>query len=85
MDPIDHLLQNTPAETLRRVYQLLQSQDPAWPTGYHLSIGMQVRNILRQKFKWDDQKLDAEWASLVEAAARQFAENPPAGDPPLRT
>lgn len=72
--PIQHLIENTPIETLQRVYDLVQSQDPAWPTRFHLTIGMQVRNVLRQKFAWHDHKLDAEWASLVEEAARQHAE-----------
>jgi hypothetical protein len=45
---------------------------------WHFGFGTHVRNLLRQKFHWDDLLLDNEWARLVERAALDYAvANPP--------
>ena len=74
---ITHLLNTLQHDDLQRIYQLMQQSD--WPDQYHLSIGILVRNLLRQEFEWDDQTLDTEWVNLVIEAVRQYMRVKPNG------
>lgn len=69
---IAYLVEQTPAETLRKVYEIVtDGEGTGWPALQHFGLGMWVRNRLRERFAWDDVTLDREWSSLIEAAARR--------------
>jgi hypothetical protein len=72
---IEYLVDHTPDETLREVYELtINPEGTGWPTIEHFGLGLWVRNVLREGgFGWDDQTLDGVWAELIAEAARRMA------------
>jgi hypothetical protein len=70
---IEYLVEYTPEEILREVYELTTDPEGSgWPSQRHLDLGMWVRNALREGgFGWDDVTLDGVWAELIGEAARR--------------
>lgn len=73
---IAYLLTQLEPDTLLSLHDFIHTAE--WPVHWHFGFGTHVRNLLRGKYHWDDQLLDAEWVPLVEHAVREYVEtNPP--------
>ncbi len=68
---IQHLVENVPKETLLQIYKEA-SKDPDWLIMQHLTLGISIRNLLREGgFTWPDTTLDREWEPITLEAARE--------------
>jgi hypothetical protein len=72
---VNHLLKTVQPTTLKEIYQLVQQ--PGWPADYHFGVGIFVRTKLHQKFNWDEETLNSEWAELIAAAADHYIKTRP--------
>lgn len=72
---VNHLLKTVQPTTLKEIYQLVQQ--PGWPVDYHFGVGIFVRTKLHQKFNWDEETLNDEWADLIAAAAQHYIKTRP--------
>ncbi len=68
---IQHLIENAPKKTLLQIYNEA-SKDPDWLIMQHLTLGISIRNLLREGgFTWPDTTLDREWEPITLEAARE--------------
>ena len=68
---IQHIIENVPKKTLLQIYKEA-SKDPDWPIMQHLTLGISIRNLLREGgFTWPDTTLDREWEPITLEAARE--------------
>lgn len=69
---IAYLLTSLDDKTLLSLHDFIHTAE--WPMQWHFGFGTHVRNLLREKYHWDDHLLDAEWVGLVEQAVREYVE-----------
>ncbi len=69
---IQYLMANIDPTILKSIDDYMYTEE--WSLQFFFSIGLLVRNTLRQKLEWDDLLLDFQWAGLVEAATTRFME-----------
>ncbi len=69
---IQYLMTNIDPTILKSIDDYIYTEE--WSLQFHFSIGLLVRNTLRQKFAWDDLLLDSQWAGLVKAATIRYME-----------
>ncbi len=68
---VQYLIANIPDEHLLFIFHEARDS-PIWTTVRYLSLGMYVKNLLREGgFAWDRATLDREWDGLVRTAARR--------------
>jgi hypothetical protein len=68
---VQYLIANIPDEHLLFIFH--EARDSSvWTTIRYLSLGMYVKNLLREGgFAWDRATLEREWDGLVRTAARR--------------
>ena len=68
---IQHIIENVPKKTLLQIYKEA-SKDPDWLIMQHLTLGISIRNLLREGgFTWPDTTPDREWEPITLEAARE--------------
>ena len=63
---IAYLVEQGTEEILHNAYNRSVGDD--WSATHYFSLGIWVRNKLRERFAWDDLTLDQAWAGLIEEA-----------------